>query len=193
MQYVESNPITDFNTTKNKEKDLLSLKEYLTISKKYIESYGRKLRLIESLMQSEDIVAHVAYRMMLADLNYNPDYNKSRKAYRAQSAYWAIKNVCNNTKRKNKFLYSLDLPLTISEGKSLSLKEMIPAEDKSGTEFEEMLNISHLTDRERNIVTMVIKHNHTFADIGRELNLSRERVRQIYEKSLKQIKYKLGY
>lgn len=51
------------------------------------------------------------------------------------------------------------------------------------------LEFTPLCDREKSIVLAVIDGGRTFAEIGKEWDLSQERVRQIYNKALRRLRY----
>ena len=56
---------------------------------------------------------------------------------------------------------------------------------------EEILSIFNLQDRQKQILIKRYKHNYTLHEIAEEWALSRERVRQLYEKSILSITLKI--
>ncbi len=97
-------------------------------------------------------------------------------------------------------VFSLDAPLTDEEENSLGdLIEDQNAEGPSETADREMLReevrraLSNLTLRERQVIELrfglVDDHDYTLEEVGRRLNVTRERVRQIEERAIRKLRH----
>ena len=97
-------------------------------------------------------------------------------------------------------VFSLDAPLTDEEENSLSdLIEDQSAEGPSESADREMLReevrraLSSLTLRERQVIELrfglVDDHDYTLEEVGRQLNVTRERVRQIEERAIRKLRH----
>ena len=97
-------------------------------------------------------------------------------------------------------VFSLDAPLTDEEENSLSdLIEDQSAEGPSESADREMLReevrraLSGLTLRERQVIELrfglVDDHDYTLEEVGRQLNVTRERVRQIEERAIRKLRH----
>jgi RNA polymerase primary sigma factor len=97
-------------------------------------------------------------------------------------------------------VFSLDAPLSDEEENSLSdLIEDHSAEGPEGTTDREMLReevrraLSALTQREREVIELrfglLDDHDHTLEEVGRQLKVTRERVRQIEERAIRKLRH----
>lgn len=97
-------------------------------------------------------------------------------------------------------VFSLDAPLSDEEENSLSdLIEDQGAEGPEGTTDREMLReevrraLSALTDRERQVIELrfglLDDHDHTLEEVGKQLKVTRERVRQIEERAIRKLRH----
>jgi RNA polymerase sigma factor (sigma-70 family) len=68
--------------------------------------------------------------------------------------------------------------------------DRLPAKHFSNKEFENYLSIPRLNPREREILRMRYEHDMTLEETGRELKVTRERVRQIETRALSKIRQK---
>ena len=97
-------------------------------------------------------------------------------------------------------VFSLDAPLTDEEENSLAdLIEDQNTEGPSETADREMLReevrraLSSLTLRERQVIELrfglINDHDYTLEEVGRHLNVTRERVRQIEERAIRKLRH----
>ncbi len=97
-------------------------------------------------------------------------------------------------------VFSLDAPLTEEEENSLAdLIEDQNTEGPSESADREMLReevrraLNNLTLRERQVIELrfglVDDHDHTLEEVGRRLNVTRERVRQIEERAIRKLRH----
>ena len=100
----------------------------------------------------------------------------------------------------NEKVFSLDAPLSDEEENSLSdLIEDQGAEGPEGTTDREMLReevrraLSTLTERERQVIELrfglLDDHDYTLEEVGKQLKVTRERVRQIEERAIRKLRH----
>jgi RNA polymerase primary sigma factor len=95
---------------------------------------------------------------------------------------------------------SLDAPINAEDGRSF-LGDLIPDDSteeplemvERGIHQEQLLRLmSHLSDQEREVLALRFglggNERHTLAEIGRQLKISRERVRQVELKALRKLR-----
>jgi RNA polymerase sigma factor (sigma-70 family) len=157
--------------------------------KKHYPSYMNKL------LNDDDAISYVAYANMLADWRFDESRNLARNTYRGWYANGFIKTYI----RKNCKVPKVDsLDEMIQEGdngKGFNLLELLGKQEKNNNQrwtAEDIQScMDNLQPRSREILYMYAYDGMNLAEIGRKLNITRERVRQIVNNSLEKMKKEL--
>ncbi len=180
--------------------EFLSLNEYLEIAKKQISYFGRvyELGFSKRLLNSEEAISFVAHANMIADWKYDPSKNMTRYSYRNNYAYYYIKYIHKNWKNNLEINESDLIGLNDGQLPSTNVMDLIsptiidnPLINLIKKEEKEHINSivkKNLGERDSKIFNMYIHEDSNLATIGRTFGLSRERVRQIVNKSTKIVK-----
>ncbi len=189
-----------------------SLAEYILLAKKSISKFANKFYngLATKMLKDEDAVSSVANAIMMADWRYDENYEnemggkKTKYSYRNQCALWAIqtyvtKNYKKSKRVKNQVL-SLDYADQDDDHSACSYVEDSKAKDpqqilidKEKNEniselIEQLLNLDCISERQRAYIKLYYFEDHTFEQIGKKFNLTREAVRQSMNKALSLIR-----
>lgn len=158
----------------------LTLNNYLISAVKVLKHYGYGY-----LCKDEDAVSHIAEYMMKADQIFNE--TGSRDAFRVYYARFGILDYINRYNKKRHHNLSLDFDMC----RGGTFKDLIPSEANgpeecaSKTEILSMIeNTDKLTDKQKQCINMHYLHGQTLDTIGKELGVTRERVRQIIQQSI---------
>ncbi len=127
----------------------------------------------------------------------------------AERASVSVNAIIDCLKLRNQYINNTSLNTIIGEEDDTELQEMLPAEAKSvEDEVIEKLEADFFIEVANNVLTnreiVVIKKRYgletgspmTLEEIGTELNLTRERIRQIQEKALRKMRrrlFRIGY
>jgi RNA polymerase sigma factor (sigma-70 family) len=109
---------------------------------------------------------------------------------------------CQSTMREGKQVYeymnAVSMNLTVdSEDESIELANSLQVLEghesmynntKTEAEFDKILSLSNIGDKEKNILSLRFEQGKTLKEIGELLNISNERVRQIEEKAITKMK-----
>jgi len=193
-----------------KDQTFLSLDEYLLAARKAISYFGRRLRngLDIEMLSSEDCVSDVAYMMMKADWQYDSSEEMTQYNFRNNYALFAIRSYMTRRQRKSKQpsakTRSLNDSIVHSNHKLYDSKEIQlytvtidkkaqdPAQivdDAENRQFiNSKINDSSLSKKEEYCINEYYSNHKTYNDIGTELNLTKERVRQIINNAMIKIR-----
>lgn len=186
-----------------------SLDTYLLLAKKAISKFanGMYSGLSVKMLKDEEAIAGVANAIMMADWRWDDNYKntqhtkKTKYSYRNQCAIWAIqtyitKNYKHQHKTKKK-VFSLDFDQKDEEFGSVYEKvanvttqqpDLILMEKEEQQNLQSNLNrllsSDILTDRQKDYIKLYYFENHTFEQIGKKYNITREAVRQGLNKAL---------
>lgn len=160
---------------------------YLETAKRAIGKYGHR-----SMLSSEDDIAHVAYMIMRADEKF--DGRGNIKGFRMDYARYGVRRLMSKFRdnaKKNRIL-SLDFYVNSN---NQTLQDFIPdkrasIEDEIETKnVEEMvLDFDFITEQEKDCIIRNRLNKETLYNIGKELDLTRERIRQIIESGLTKLR-----
>lgn len=188
----------------SKQQEFLHLEDYLKMTRKVVVYVlGAKNPMTSDILKSEDAVSNIATSIMIADWKFDPTKNVLRSTYRYGAAKQAILSYIT-AKRKKRFHYSLDAKISV-DGNDINLHSVLQCPKQKTPEDVMTHNIdldvmeqyvhgneSLLKDREKDFLDKYYYHNLTLQQIGDEYSLTRERVRQVIEKSIIKLKTVLG-
>ena len=167
-----------------------SLDHYLIQAKKCITKYGNVIN------PDDDFVSFVAYYMMLADWRFDPDKGVRKGTFRLSYAKGAIKMYFRSKKSFANSMPQLD---NYREGDTtegtrhitpyIADYDMAPEhKEKIDIIFQEMRT---LDPRERYVLTQVLLNDRRYSSLSRELSISKQGVRNIYDKALHKTKMRV--
>lgn len=186
-----------------------SLSFYINLAQKAISKFGNTLsnNLAKEMLKSEDAISSVANCIMMADWRWDSDrkgdtgQQKTRYSYRNQCAIWAIKSYLSRKKNKKS---KRGIETQISMNEDMSLLDIICVDNHSPVEnliskenyslvknyIDKILDPSNnvLSEKQCQYIKMYFFENKTFAEIGKEFNITREAVRQGIKKAIAKIK-----
>ena len=189
----------------NVEFDTLDV--YLLLAKKAISKFANQIfnGLSKKMLKDEDAISSVANAIMMADWRWDENYTnkqgtkKTKYSYRNQCALWAIQTYVSKIYKKPKKInnvYSLDFhneDLECSTHEYIEDKNsrppdqlLIEEEQKQelSTLIENILDIDYLSDRQKDYIRLYYFEDHTFEQIGKKYDITREAVRQGLNKAL---------
>jgi RNA polymerase sigma factor (sigma-70 family) len=182
---------------------------YIELAQKAISKFGKNLSptISKEMLKSEDAIANVANCIMMADWRWDQDrkgqtgQQKTKYSYRNQCAIWAIKSYMSRKKNKKSYR-GLDIQQNSSEDEC-SLLDILCVDRQSPIDNlineEENNNLKEyfatilssdsgiLSQRQCDYVRMYYFENMTFAEIGKQFNITREAVRQGIKKAIEKI------
>jgi hypothetical protein len=184
---------------------------YLTLAQKAIAKFGKNFsaNISKEMLKSEDAISNVANCIMMADWRWDKDrkgqtgQQKTKYSYRNQCAIWAIKSYVSRKKNK-KSKRGIETTGSFDGDNEFSLLDILCVEKQCPVETsiaqEESDNLKQylssilspenkiLTERQCEYLKKYYFENKTFADIGKEFNITREAVRQGIKKALEKIR-----
>lgn len=184
------------------EQKFETMNTYLMLAKKVISKFGPQFYpgLAKEMLSNEEALSDVAAAIMNADWKYDPEkptssgQKKTLYSYRNQCGLWAIKTYITNKYKKSKKVsldFSIDdnsaLVSTMVDHKNLSpaiIAETKEIEDNLKADINELLNISPITDKQREQISLYYLQGFTLSQIGRKFSISREAVRQNIKRAL---------
>ncbi len=200
--------VVRFEVAGNPNAKFQNIEEYTKLAKRQISYFARNWgRVCGDLLKSEDAVSYVAYANMLADWRYDESKGVSPRTFRDSYAAGFVKTLISKSYRgktlvsvnneispsKDNNMISLDE--TISNKEQFNLLDVFSdSQQKSNQRWSEediQCCVEKLPEREKKIIRMYIYENKNFAEIGRSLSISRERVRQIVKAALNNMKKEL--
>lgn len=144
--------------------------------------------------RKEEYVSNVVYNLLLGMKRYDPMKGTSPLSY---LAWWVKRGICNHWQKDQLIpLQSYSINFFRKKGINPFYARFEPIEAIAHLAVEEeeekVQNLSNyfscLTEKERHVMEALFEKNSTLAVVGSSLNLSKERVRQIKENSLKKIR-----
>ena len=161
-----------------------SLDYYLTFARKYVSSRG-----LSYLNKDEDAISFIAGMIMQADDNWNAKI--PREIWLLTNARYGVGKVLRKKKRENKNPH-ISLSYAVDDGYiTEETIEDVRQRQPIGV-IDAINNLAEITDRDRKCLYDHIIEGRTYADIGYELNISGERVRQIINNTLQTIRERIG-
>ena len=159
-----------------------TLENYLKLSEALIGLYS-PISIRDNMLNSEDAIANVANSLMMADWKWNG--KGSKHGYRKQRCEWAIKRwIHQQCKRKTFSLDSIckgsdhNLLYFLVDSKKTPLNNLITKEYLEGIKQK----LASYSNQRHSEFFQLYLDGHSFAEIGRKHNITRERVRQIINK-----------
>jgi len=134
-------------------------------------------------MQYRELEQVGAEALLRAMANYNPEMTCVFSTYAIQTIYRAILREVLKEEKLRKLR-------TVPVEKCENLQQENNEYDKIDMrlELDFILNTCELTEREMRILDGHFEENKTLEEIGAELNITRERVRQVKDKTIKKIR-----
>lgn len=184
------------------EQKFETMNTYLMLAKKVISKFGPQFYsgLAKEMLSNEEALSDVAAAIINADWKYDPEkptssgQKKTLYSYRNQCGLWAIKTYITNKYKKSKKVsldFSIDdnstLVSTLVDHKNLSpaiIAETKEIEDNLKADIDELLNISPITDKQREQISLYYLQGFTLSQIGKKFSISREAVRQNIKRAL---------
>jgi RNA polymerase sigma factor (sigma-70 family) len=184
---------------------------YITLAQKTISKFGKNFsaNISKEMLKSEDAIANVANCIMMADWRWDKDrkgetgQQKTKYSYRNQCAIWAIKSYVSRKKNK-KSKSGIETCGSFEGGTEYCLLDILCLEKQNPVEasiakeesekLKKYLSIilspenKILTERQCEYLKLYYIENKTFADIGKQFNITREAVRQGIKKSIEKIR-----
>lgn len=167
----------------------LTQREYVETAIRVIGTWGNSM-----MMRDDDAIGYVASFMMMADVNYDPNKNKTRSSWRLERAKFAIMNYKHRRMRYAR--YSLDHEKIVG-GRALKFSDMIADERnsvESKTQLSEMVEIINvagfLSERQKRCLVMHYVERKTYRVIGEELGISHQSVKLDVDLAVKRLREK---
>jgi hypothetical protein len=184
------------------EKEFKSLDEYLTVAIKTIKRFANKLQhgLAKQILSDEDALSNIAYKIMLGDWKWHPDYRsksgkvRTRRAYLNQCAIWAIKEYIRRQITSQKVV-----PVSIDELKheinwECKTNECHPLEQliKDEEEVENYFKLDNVianSGLEPLEEACLRQYNEIadFKEVGQSLGISGKKAKVIYEEAVAKV------
>lgn len=179
-----------------------TMNTYLMLAKKVISKFGPQFYpgLAKEMLNNEEALSDVAAALMNADWKYDPEkptlsgQKKTLYSYRNQCGLWAIKTYITNKYKKSKKVsldFSIDdnsaLVSTIIDHKNQSpaiIVENQECEDNLRRDISKLLQISPITSRQKDQISLYYLEGLTLSQIGKKYNISREAVRQNIKRAI---------
>lgn len=152
----------------------LTLENYLLSAKRILIKYG-----CGYLCKDEDAISHVAEFMMKADQKF--DGSGSRDAFRVYYGRFGVLSYIRHKKSqpKNRSVDFYDYDGSVkSPDQAAEQKELI----------DNIFNSSNLSERQKKCLAMHYLEGVTLEAIGKELKVTRQRVQQIINDSIEQLR-----
>ena len=177
----------------------LTIQEYTTIAIKIIKSIAPRLRtgLAEEMLASEDAIANVATKIMLADGKWNG--KGSKHGFRKQRAEFAIKEyMTRDIRNKRRNIYSMNFETVNPDtGQSCEFGDMVPCEpcepvdmmikSEEAQIIDDLLGSGVLTEGQEFCIRGYYLDGRTYEDIADERDISKERVRQLVNDGIRNL------
>ncbi|MDW8055202.1 MAG: sigma-70 family RNA polymerase sigma factor [Elusimicrobiota bacterium] len=141
--------------------------------------YSIALRYRNNFVELEDLLQEGFLGLAKAYKNFDPSKNILFKTY---AYYWIRKQILEYIKNIKKFSY---ISFDEIETEKLSYQEKFEDNDNHN---EISFNEEVFTELEQKVLDLSFNKKVPLSDIAKELNLKRERVRQVQNKALRKIK-----
>lgn len=177
----------------------LPLAEYIKSAKKIIAYFCPRINpnLTSRLLKNEDAISSVAHGMMMGDWRWDIDYGKkhgvqrTQRAYRVQCGIWALQGYIKSFRGKKggPNLYSIDMEIDESPISAIMSDGSNHVRDVDNKDMlDELLSNVKLSEQQKQVLEMVYFGGMTQANAARELGVSRENVRQLLTRAIKEIR-----
>lgn len=170
-----------------KEVQYETLQFYLDTAKRAIGKYGHL-----NMLSSEDDISHVAYMIMRADEKF--DGRGNIKGFRMDYARFGVRRLMTRFREKANKNRILSLDFYVNSDNQ-TLHDFVPDKRSSiedeleAKSVEDMvLDFDFITEQEKDCIIRNRLNKETLHTIGKELDLTRERIRQIIESGLTKLR-----
>lgn len=181
-----------FNTSKySKEKsnkeNFLSLSEYLDIACRIILVSADRIcpGLRNRIINDDDVISFIAYRLMLADWSYDESSGLTRYQWRRQNGIFAIRHYLKYEMTKRIKVVSLD-SYRAPDRSMNTYSELVAT--KPTKDFDDLMPDNHLTEKESRYIRMRMVDKMTLLEIAESENVTWQRIQQIINSGLEKIK-----
>lgn len=159
-----------------------SLNFYIQTAKRAIGRWGHK-----SMLKSDDDISHVAYMIMRADQKF--DGRGDLKGFRMSYARYGVLNLINKFKRSQRLPKPISLDASYSNEKTnhdFIEDGSKPIEDSIDEKNVEQLvmDFDFISDQEKVCIIRNKLNKETLEVIGNDLDLTKERIRQIVDSGM---------
>lgn len=161
---------------------LLTYDEYRLIARKIINRYSLFSKMDAKFLFSGININYVVAKMMEADNKYDETRGASVRTHRYNYAIMGIKTLVREKALDKKRAKQL------TESQPSHKYEYIT--DYKDIHFEEY--IESLSEKEQSVLRMFCVYNMNFVEIGKIYGITRQRVLQIFNKSIDKLRAKYG-
>lgn len=176
---------------KQEDRKFCHLDEYYKIAKKQINYFGRRKypNFCTKLQQSHELLADVVNANIMADWQYDDTRGMTLRSYRNTRALFVIKTFIIRLRNEVK-VSSLNRPL--KKDQTREVQDLLPAKLIPYVKDEVLRILSFVGEREKQILSLYYIEAFTYDEIAEVYKISKERVRQIMDKALATIKYRVN-
>jgi len=189
-----------------------SMDFYICLAQKIIAKMAPSFfgGLSKEMLKNEDAISFVATAIMMGDWRWkNGEENTDKQyknlySYRNQCGIWAIQTYVtkkykqNNSNKKIKASYSLshqedDMALEgvlpdVNQKEPVNILIDQEAKNSLSNDIVNLLDLSAISDKQKQYIQMYYYENMTLEQIGRHFNVTREAVRQSIKSALAKIR-----
>ena len=188
-----------------------TLNEYIKIAKKGVRKFAHPY-IASKILNDEDVISHIVYSVMEADINWNPEYvnkagennPKSLQQYRNQHIIWAIKKYTGHINHKSKRkIKTVNKSVYDECGIERNLVEILPNENSLSSDIEsinnetinrkkdlvkELLSKSKLSKRQKTSLQLYYIEGLTLQEIANKYGVTRQAIGLAIKYGLKNIR-----
>lgn len=160
-----------------------SYKEYVSEAKRIVIKFSNNKKLTTTILKSDYYLSLIVSWLMCADGTYDPNHAKgaSNSTYRVYMGKHALYNILRELNSNKRAIYTDELEIY---QKTNFVKENTYPKDF----FRKCFKSKVLSKREKRILYMRLVQDKTYKEIGFVLNVSKQRIEQIYERAIIKIK-----
>lgn len=183
-----------------------SLEFYTNLAQRAISKFSSTTgnTTVKSMLKSDDAIASVANAIMMADWRWDENRTgktgekKTKYSYRNQCAIWAIKSHITRKKHKKHKMF-IDHCIPNRSDNEMSLLDIVAKDETDPSEIiakneNQLINQRYvaeilsdtntiISDKQKQYIKLYYLENKTFAQIGKQYNITREAVRQGIKKA----------